>query len=346
MKVSSSIELVWQLAAREAIAADFKEIELEHVFEALLKFAELSIAEVAQSGVENQALKDLVSDAGAIRGELQRRAIDSTRVRRGLRAKIGKGGSSYAGGTIHRSSATRALFDAAARLAVESRSEVVTARHVFEASLASPSAKMQEVLGGTPAANQPEPGRNPELEECWGRLGAMQLDGAVAAPQERQPEGRALLRILAQPTRRHVFLLGENEEAARAAVASVAQAIARKAAPAGLLNCRVIDLAARAGAIEAGSQAEQQLMKALAEAAGVEDIILYLPALKPEPGSAAMAGTDSPLAARMKTTGAQWICRIDPQSYASLVQRDKTWKELAELMHVHGALVNRLPNEL
>ncbi len=346
MKISASIELVWQLAAREAIAGECKEIEPEHVFEALLRFAELSKQDVAQTSAENQGLKDLVSDAGAIRGELQRRSIDSTRVRRGLRAKLGKGGSPYAGGTIHRSAATRALFDAAARLAAGSRSDVVTARHLFEASLTSPSATIQEVLGGAPAASQPEPGRNPELKERWRRLAAMQLDGAVAVQQERHVEGKALLRMLAQATRKHVFLLGENEEAARATVASVAQAIARKTAPPGLLNCRIIDLAARAGAIEAGSQAEQQLMKALAEAAGAEGLILYLPALKLELDPAAMAGTDSPLAARMKTTGAQWICRIDPQSYASLVQRDKTWKDLAEVMHVHGALPNRLPHEL
>ena len=46
MKVSASVEMVMQLAGQEAIAAEFKEIEPEHLLAALLKFSELPTEEM------------------------------------------------------------------------------------------------------------------------------------------------------------------------------------------------------------------------------------------------------------------------------------------------------------
>jgi len=41
MEATPGIQLIWTLAAQEAIAADFEEIGTLHAFNALLKFVEL-----------------------------------------------------------------------------------------------------------------------------------------------------------------------------------------------------------------------------------------------------------------------------------------------------------------
>ena len=125
MKASASIELVWQIATQEAVAAEFAEIEPEHFLAAILKFSELPVDQVGNLAPGADAVREMATAVGKVREELQRRAIDSTRVRRELRVKLGNGGSPPDGGPKHRSQASRDMFDAAARMADEVNSEVL-----------------------------------------------------------------------------------------------------------------------------------------------------------------------------------------------------------------------------
>lgn len=109
MKVSASIELSWQLAGREAIAGEFGQIEPEHFFAAVLKLAELPVEDVGNFAPGANVARELAAEVNTIRQELESRSIDSIRVRRALRARLGKGGAPYDGGENHRSQASKDL---------------------------------------------------------------------------------------------------------------------------------------------------------------------------------------------------------------------------------------------
>lgn len=87
IKASAAVELVLQLAAREAVAARFKEIEPEHFFEALLKLPELRHEHLREiCGADD--LPGLEVERDMVGERLARRSVDATRVRCSLLPRI------------------------------------------------------------------------------------------------------------------------------------------------------------------------------------------------------------------------------------------------------------------
>ena len=75
MKVSVSIEVVLELAARETIAAKFKEIEPDHLFMALLKFSELPPPQTAEpGGGQKGSVQEIISDINTLSKEIASRS--------------------------------------------------------------------------------------------------------------------------------------------------------------------------------------------------------------------------------------------------------------------------------
>ena len=165
MQVSASIELVWQLAAREALVGQFGMIEPEHFCMALLKFAELPIEEGRGVSPESQAAKQLACEVAVIRERLASRALDSMRVRRRLRALLGKRGVPGTGRRMPRSQASRDLFAAAVNLAADAGSDVLQTPHLFAALLASPTEAMDQVLGDLAGSGTPSRFGTPLLDK-------------------------------------------------------------------------------------------------------------------------------------------------------------------------------------
>ena len=91
MKVSASVELVWQIAAREAKAFHFGAIEPEHFCMAVMKLAELPVPPAQELAAEAEAARDLARDVAAVRRLLQDRNLDGKQTRRAIRARVGKG---------------------------------------------------------------------------------------------------------------------------------------------------------------------------------------------------------------------------------------------------------------
>src|SRR6266480_5479672 len=139
MRVSISIEWVMQRAQQEAAAGEFSEITPEHLLAALLKFSEISGTEVQQIASAPLAARQLALEANALRQELEGRSIDSKRVRQELRSHLGHGGQAHDGGYLHRSPASRQVFEHAARMAEDEGSDVLLAAHLLNSLLASPT---------------------------------------------------------------------------------------------------------------------------------------------------------------------------------------------------------------
>jgi len=346
MKVSASTELVWQLAAREAVAAEFKDIEPEHVFAALLKFAELPAGELENLGAGADAVKALAADVMSVRAALKARGLDSTHVRRGVRAQLGRGGSPFSGGTIHRSQTSRELFAAAAKVAADAGSHALTATHLLETILAAPSPTIAALLGGAVMPPAPRVSNTPLLDAVGRDLTRLAAEGMLAPAVGHQAECTALLQILGRATRKSVFLVAESDDAASAVIVAAAWAIARKDAPASLQGRRLIDLTALAGIMTDAGRAQEQAVKLRAEAGAAKEVILYLSGTERAHGTGELVERSGHLESTWKNGVVQWVCRIAPQSYTRLVELDKTWTRCTEVLHVRDKQTEDLPREL
>jgi hypothetical protein len=340
MKVSASIELVIQLAGQEAIASQFKEIEPEHLLEGALKFADLPVEQVRKLVPGENAANDLAVEVNLLRKELAARNIESTKVRRSLRAKLGKGNTPHTGGAMHRAQASRAIFDAAAKLADDRNDETLTAKHLLEAILSAPTPMMKEVLGEASAPQPGKPIESPLLQQ-WGRevVGA-EAKGETTA--EWQAECKALISAL--ENRRSVVVVGRRESVQSVLVAS-AWAIASGDCPAELKEKRLIDVREAGDSKANPAQLIELQDRLLAEAAGAPEVILVC-AIEAPQLSEPLGGAHAALTSKLAAKAIQCIITVESVVYNKLVATDRTWKRLAHLMWVHEAKQKDVPTEL
>jgi ATP-dependent Clp protease ATP-binding subunit ClpA len=147
MNVSPSIELIWQLAAREAVMGSFKEIEPEHLLAAVFKFSEVTDEELrSMAATQPDVIPHLSAGRGHLRFTLVAHGVPSTTARHRLRERLGDGGAPYAGGEIHRSPRARAVFDAAQRFAREAGAECVDVQHLLQGLIERPTPAIVEIL--------------------------------------------------------------------------------------------------------------------------------------------------------------------------------------------------------
>jgi hypothetical protein len=147
MKSSPSIELVWQLAAREDVMTSFKEIGPEHLLGALLKFSEVNDDELRSVAVGLEVLTSLTAQREHVRTTFAGHGVASTTVRHRLREKLGNGGGTNTSGEIHRSVLARDVFDDAVKSARESGHDALDVEHVLRSLLKRPTPTIAEVLG-------------------------------------------------------------------------------------------------------------------------------------------------------------------------------------------------------
>jgi hypothetical protein len=88
MKASIAINLIWEIAAQEAIAGQFGEISPEHFFMGLLKLSELNPDRVGQIVDDESDVQIINSEIEQIKRYLHDVKINSTTARRNLRVKF------------------------------------------------------------------------------------------------------------------------------------------------------------------------------------------------------------------------------------------------------------------
>ena len=146
MSMSLGVELVWNLAAQEAIAAGRAEIEEEHFLCALMKYSELADSQLAQATSNPDAVALLLAERDRLRVTCETLSLPTTQFRHRLRAAIEKGQVQYQGGIVHRSAGARDAFSRALQRA-QSVSGVVETSLLLQVLLETPSATVQSVLG-------------------------------------------------------------------------------------------------------------------------------------------------------------------------------------------------------
>lgn len=346
MKVSVCIELVWKLAAQEAIAGEFKEIEPDHFFAGLLKFSELPVEKLVAAATDAPPAKQLAAEVTALRNALGDYINQTTRWRRELRAQLGKGGVAYKGGEIHRSSASRDLFDSATRLADDAGSEALAPAHLLAALLTSPTLAMTEVLGGIPLAIGDRVRKCAFLNEFGKDLTRIALNGELPEVAGRQAECRILLETLASKRRKSVLLVSDNDAYVRRVVYEAARAIGSQKPPPALRGRRIIDVTRMKPGGKNDAETLERLQGCLAEAGVAREIILFGPEIGFVKDNRDLNEWGKLLRAALLQGGIQCVCRVPRMVYQTLVHGDSEWRNHVEIVFIHGETSTEVPNEL
>jgi len=225
MELSPTIELVWHIAGQEAVAASRAEIESEHFFCALLKFAELNDDEL--KGITNHPLaaKILTTERNQVRALLKERDIPTTRARHHLRQILGRGNQPHPAGPLHRSTAAHQLFERAAQI-VRDPNGLLESPHLLQALLDHPTPALtnalQAVGAKTSSAETPD---TQLLLDRW-TLDVLQLaKNKTDAPAVAMAQVHVLARALETPNAEPLLLVCEPRVAALPIVARAARAL-------------------------------------------------------------------------------------------------------------------------
>jgi len=346
MKVSASIELLWNMAAQEAIAAEFEEIQPEHFLEALLKFSELPLDQMAAREGGAEVARQLRGEVGAVREALAGRAIDGRALRRQLRSRLGRGNHPYEGGVLHRSGEAKQVFAEAARFADQSESGVFMAIHLLEAVLAAATPAIRDVFGAAAGPRAPEPTDTPLLNEYGRDLVQLAAEGAIQPQPGRTAQRSALIQALTQKDRKSVLLICERDADARAVAEAAAHAMAAGEAGPGTRGKRFIDVTATGGAKTARAGVPDRMVDFLSEAAKAAEVILFLPAIAPAGPSEGAGKWAGLLKSVLAKDQLQCVCRASPEVYRTEIGKDPAWKRHARFIFIHDAAPSEIPEEI
>lgn len=150
MQPGYSIKMVWPLARIEAVVSGYENIEPEHMFNALLKFAELSSTEMELVFRNGEYLKVLLEEQADVKKVLEKYGfsvpVETTSARHHLRELMGHGGFHHNQNIVHRSDASRRLCQKAEELAMAAHKSTWQGAHLAEVLLKSPEGYLAQVM--------------------------------------------------------------------------------------------------------------------------------------------------------------------------------------------------------
>ncbi len=344
MRISVSIELLTHLAQQEAVAGQFQEVQPEHFCMALLRFSELSVQDLDKIPLGPGLSRELAEEVENIRRQFQACVVDSTQVRRALRDRLGRGQGPFNGGQLHRSAASRELFEAAVRLADEANSEVLSAAHLLRALLARSTPLMAEFITKAPPApsETPEPISAPLLDQHGRDLLELAAAGALPPSHGREAESRSLGLTLGRPDVRLVFLISDEQPPVGAVVTQLAQLMANgreRAIP----NKRLVDLTPDSAQVSSVRASRQLLQDILTSAATQNDLVLVFSLTQKDEEDQMLLDELRPALSAGKY---QVVCPLRETFYRDMLARDPAWKRMAEVIWIEAGPIAELPDEL
>jgi len=245
-----------------------------------------------------QSLNDIVASARAAIGLSD---DDITSARRGLRKALLENASPSPLRMLHRSQASRILFNLAVQRAIEEGSDELTLVHLLEELLEHlPNGAMRD-FGNRKLVNPQLPSistdamvasHGPQIHPMSTRRGsktptidAMSRDLTALAREERLPQivGRkremtAMARHLLRTMKRNVLVVGDAGVGKTAIVEGLAQRLVSQDAPENLRSLRIVQLSVAdlvSGTRYRGDM-EERLQRIIAEATSNSNLVLFL----------------------------------------------------------------------
>lgn len=342
-----SIQIIWPLAAEEAIAGEFEFIEPAHMLNAVLKFAELEDRQFKRM-VDDDTIAGLLGGArNAVRAMLQEHAVDvpegSAAIRRALRERMGQGGhGQQRGRIIHRSEAAREVSNAAedvAQMAGERRWEAV---HLLAGLLEAPGPRIATVLVEFGAAVGQSRASTPLLQ-AYGRdltAEAREAERPADADEKTDPVCRVLLDELLGANTRSVLLVQTGERAPDEVLERLARLFVSDAPPKGSGGKRIIEisLAPLVERTDTTETLEVRLAGLLREAAEAGNVILWFSAFHRYfamecPGLLRLLEQDFAHTERIA------IVSMSEAGYNEYIKSNPAWKAMFHVVWIHETKV-------
>ncbi len=140
-RLSVGASLAWQIAASEVAAAEHQYIEKEHMLAGVLSLEKVLDGENA--GITPDVRELLQAECSGVEDMLRAFELDSTKLRRQVRARLGMGSFKRTEKVVHRSEDCRRVFARAERMAQPAQ---VTCLHLLAAILEEPGEVISGVL--------------------------------------------------------------------------------------------------------------------------------------------------------------------------------------------------------
>ena len=276
MKHTPSLELSLQIAAQEAAGGGFTEIEPEHLLIGLLKLAEFSLEGTSVPQNSQDVVQSLLEDVERINAILRRRNLESTPLRRKLRSRLGLGRAAANPQAVHRSPASRKLFEEAAVMAQSEGVDEVLASHLFKAVLAGPTPLIRELVQVSATRDAKDQRRDGQILAGCPDLRQLAATGQLRGAPNRGAEARALGRVLGGARSKSILGIGPTLEDGLAAVHALAAETPTSPAVSQPPIKRLIDITALLPAGKPTAEKLDRVRVALAEASEAIDVILVV----------------------------------------------------------------------
>jgi hypothetical protein len=344
MKISTSVELVWQLAMREAIHAHFNELAPEHFMEGVLKFAEMPVEKLKAVGAEGGGGAKIAGEIAGLRGKLRELGLDPTLARRRLRDSMGRGDTPHQGDALHRSGESRAIFETAAAMATKAGSDALTVMDLLMALLERPTSRLAALSKPSSDPRSLPERDTPQLDSKGRDLTREAQTSGISRSGTREAERNAVLRAFTGAVPKTVLLVSGSDSSVCEVVTSAVSVVAtcQDEIERELRALRFVDLTAVGNKGCSGDEALMQWQALFDEAVRSEGVILVLPAIE-----AGMADGWLPMLKReLPREGLRCICRVAPEIYQREMAKNGSWRKLAEFISVQDAELSDIPAEL
>jgi ATP-dependent Clp protease ATP-binding subunit ClpC len=290
-KISIGLDLAWQIAAGEALQAQYQFIEPEHLFVGTCKVGQFTQEEDLRAlGLQNGGADSLKFEAKAIAALFERFNLDCISLYREIRSRKGKGDfPQKKGASISRSSASKSVFERAADLAKEL--PILTSLHLLGALLEDKDglivtalrekgadvAAMKSAALASSQAIAASPSKAGFLESHGKDLTQLARDGKVHECIGRRNELLRMIQVLKLDRKNNPLLIGDAGVGKTAIVEGLAWRIAnnKDSALAGkrIIQITVADLLA---GTKYRGEFEQRIQGLLRETTQSPDVILFI----------------------------------------------------------------------
>jgi ATP-dependent Clp protease ATP-binding subunit ClpC len=344
MKISVSIELVWKIASQEAITTEYEAIEPEHFFEAVLKMTEIPIFQYKQMGLSEAIILQLNNELQALCSEIHSLDIDGKSIRKKIKERLGKGNHPFQGGTLHRSGASRELFDRMAVVAADERTEVITLKHMLKALIESPTANMLEILDKKLKKKSEKKAATPLLNEYGRDLKKQSADAKSHIKSDRKAESSALINALMDTGQKSVLFICDKYETVHSIVVEAVHTMLNQKANYNLKDKRIVDISF----LKVNEDDEQmaRLNQIFSEMSKTQDLILFVPSFDSQAFSHGKEGWISILQTVLGKGNNRVICHTTPEIYDNFVKKDSGLKRLFHRLWISKENSKDIPHEL
>jgi len=313
MRISSAVELAWQLGGGETVAARKAEIGPIQFFCGVTKLAELiRFSPSSLNALTPCDVERLAAESDSALGALADAGVDLTRLRHELRSRAGTGTHRHdKQDLLHRSESLRHLFRRAQLLMDADGRDVIELRDMVFAMFENRSLvvcrtleqlgvdleALLESTGSEPASRaKPDTRATPMLDRIGRDLTALAKAGKLSPVVGRRDELLLLLQTLARRSKNNPVLIGEPGVGKTAVVELLAQRLADGQDDGSIGAKRIVEISMSsliAGAKYLGDR-EKRLDTLIAECRGNDDVLLFIDELHTLVAAGGYSGTIDP----------------------------------------------------